>query len=207
MLCVDVDAVQHRGAVGGAQPRLKKACRHSLLGFAPPRPTATKSAWTRSWDATTRTVISESRDCRCRASDAQLILITNNLGGFPSRYFPRRVTYLKLSAELPLSIETAAHASRLRSSLETMNNEQFRRLVLENPKPLSSSANAATPAAAAGRKDGAPGGATPGPVLGSRMRSSIPMTPYVGPSISFFFSFYFIFSSEGLVLLTCLSVE
>ncbi|KAL2012046.1 hypothetical protein VTN00DRAFT_4764 [Thermoascus crustaceus] len=57
-----------------------------------------------------------------------------------------------------------------------MNNEQFRRLVLDNPKPTSSSTAKATATPTPARKDG---GATPGPgaVLGSRMRSSIPMTP------------------------------
>lgn len=53
-----------------------------------------------------------------------------------------------------------------------MNNTQFRRLVLDTPtvKPNGSTdALAATP-----RRDGAPQAA-----LGSRLRSSIPMTPYV----------------------------
>ncbi|KAJ5105331.1 hypothetical protein NUU61_002678 [Penicillium alfredii] len=49
-----------------------------------------------------------------------------------------------------------------------MNNEQFRRLLVE--KSPSGSKESATP------RNAAPGGATPS-ALGSRMRSSIPMTP------------------------------
>lgn len=54
-----------------------------------------------------------------------------------------------------------------------MNNEQFRRLLADqsSSKPKDQSA--------APSRDAARGGATPGGSLGSRMRSSIPMTPYV----------------------------
>lgn len=55
-----------------------------------------------------------------------------------------------------------------------MNNEQFRRLLVDNSSSSKSDEKKPTP----GRN--APGGATPsGGLLGSRMRSSIPMTPYV----------------------------
>lgn len=65
-----------------------------------------------------------------------------------------------------------------------MNNEQFRRLLVDKtaPKPKE---QGATPA-----RDGSRGGATPGGMLGSRMRANIPMTPYVsayrpvGPNLS-----------------------
>lgn len=54
-----------------------------------------------------------------------------------------------------------------------MNNEQFRRLLADN----SSSKPGDKPSPSA--RNAAAGGATPGGLLGSRMRSSIPMTPYV----------------------------
>lgn len=53
-----------------------------------------------------------------------------------------------------------------------MNNEQFRRLLSGNSS--NSAEKSSTPA-----RNVASGGATPGGLLGSRMRSSIPMTPYV----------------------------
>ncbi|KAJ5669461.1 hypothetical protein N7462_010531 [Penicillium macrosclerotiorum] len=53
-----------------------------------------------------------------------------------------------------------------------MNNEQFRRLLANNPSSSKSNVNSSTPA-----QSRVPGGATPGGLLGSRMRSSIPMTP------------------------------
>lgn len=56
-----------------------------------------------------------------------------------------------------------------------MNNEQFRRLLADN-----SSQSTGKPATSA--RNAAPGSATPGGLLGSRMRSSIPMTPYI-PSL------------------------
>lgn len=60
-----------------------------------------------------------------------------------------------------------------------MNNEQFRRLLADNSS--SSKSNETVPSQ--GRN--APGGATPSSgLLGSRMRSSIPMTPYVPQLIS-----------------------
>ncbi|KAJ6072704.1 hypothetical protein N7467_010789 [Penicillium canescens] len=52
-----------------------------------------------------------------------------------------------------------------------MNNEQFRRLLVDQGTSKSKDSNA-TPA-----RDASRGGATPGGLLGSRMRSSIPMTP------------------------------
>ncbi|KAJ5171668.1 hypothetical protein N7492_004261 [Penicillium capsulatum] len=52
-----------------------------------------------------------------------------------------------------------------------MNNEQFRRLLVDN----SSDQSGGKPAAS--MRNVAPGNATPGRLLGSRMRSSIPMTP------------------------------
>lgn len=62
-----------------------------------------------------------------------------------------------------------------------MNNEQFRRLILDQTpaRDKDQSPNGSSP-----RQQGksAVGGATPG-VLGSRMRSSIPMTPYVDCSL------------------------
>lgn len=53
-----------------------------------------------------------------------------------------------------------------------MNNEQFRRLLSGNSS--NSAEKSSTPT-----RNVASGGATPGGLLGSRMRSSIPMTPYV----------------------------
>ncbi|KAJ5584314.1 uncharacterized protein N7459_004114 [Penicillium hispanicum] len=55
-----------------------------------------------------------------------------------------------------------------------MNNEQFRRLLASN----SASSKSGDKSSASGRNASA-GGATPGGLLGSRMRSSIPMTPCV----------------------------
>lgn len=55
-----------------------------------------------------------------------------------------------------------------------MNNSQFRKLVLDTPaRQPSSSADSKPALGATPRRDGAPS------ALGSRMRSSIPMTPYV----------------------------
>ncbi|KAI9925134.1 hypothetical protein ASPWEDRAFT_54982 [Aspergillus wentii DTO 134E9] len=54
-----------------------------------------------------------------------------------------------------------------------MNNEQFRRLLVDNASSGKKSGSSETPS----RRDGGHGGATPGAMLGSRMRSSIPMTP------------------------------
>ncbi|KAF9889274.1 hypothetical protein FE257_007587 [Aspergillus nanangensis] len=61
-----------------------------------------------------------------------------------------------------------------------MNNDQFRRLVFDKPSAKTSSSHRATPQDAspdekAGRGNATPSGA--GGLLGSRMRSSIPMTP------------------------------
>ncbi|KAL4929821.1 uncharacterized protein BDV17DRAFT_260176 [Aspergillus undulatus] len=68
-----------------------------------------------------------------------------------------------------------------------MNNEQFRRLLINNNKPSSSKSdtgasqsppaghNARSPQGGSGSGSGGPGGQSLG--LGSRMRSSIPMTP------------------------------
>lgn len=56
-----------------------------------------------------------------------------------------------------------------------MNNEQFRRL-LDNSSSSEKSSTPARNAAAGGAGAGAGG------LLGSRMRSSIPMTPYVFPA-------------------------
>ncbi|KAJ5368677.1 uncharacterized protein N7496_008437 [Penicillium cataractarum] len=53
-----------------------------------------------------------------------------------------------------------------------MNNEQFRRLLADDS---STSKSGGKPASSP--RDAAGGGATPGAMLGSRMRSSIPMTP------------------------------
>ncbi|QVM07348.1 hypothetical protein D8B26_002049 [Coccidioides posadasii str. Silveira] len=62
-----------------------------------------------------------------------------------------------------------------------MNNEQFRRLLFDNPPP--SSANKLSPRR---DKDGDTSGSTPkAAVLGSRMRSSIPMTPRAVTSANF----------------------
>ncbi|BCR92746.1 uncharacterized protein ACHE_80646S [Aspergillus chevalieri] len=51
-----------------------------------------------------------------------------------------------------------------------MNNEQFRRLIQDNNNPSSSPSSSSN-------QDGSTGNATPATALGSRMRSSIPMTP------------------------------
>ncbi|KAJ5833060.1 hypothetical protein N7474_001371 [Penicillium riverlandense] len=61
-----------------------------------------------------------------------------------------------------------------------MNNDQFRRL-LADKSVSSTSKNASSPSA----RDAAPGGATPRGALGSRMRSSIPMTPRSVTGIDF----------------------
>lgn len=57
---------------------------------------------------------------------------------------------------------------------DTMNNSQFRKLVLDTParKPATGDSDASS--SSGPRRNGA----TPS-ALGSRMRSSIPMTPYV----------------------------
>lgn len=64
-----------------------------------------------------------------------------------------------------------------------MNNQQFRRLVLDTPS-ASNRANKASPVdETSPRQVAGVAGATPRALaLGSRMRSSIPMTPYVTPS-------------------------
>lgn len=63
-----------------------------------------------------------------------------------------------------------------------MNNEQFRRLLVNNNTNNSTqkAGSSISPSQNASRG----GGATPA-LLGSRMRSSIPMTPYVFPIIHF----------------------
>lgn len=61
-----------------------------------------------------------------------------------------------------------------------MNNEQFRRLLVDQS---SSSNSKSKEKPSPNTRDAAGGGATPGGLLGSRMRSSIPMTPYVPYSI------------------------
>ncbi|KAJ5619659.1 hypothetical protein N7510_003643 [Penicillium lagena] len=61
-----------------------------------------------------------------------------------------------------------------------MNNDQFRRL-LADKSTSSTSKNASSPST----RDAAPGGATPSGALGSRMRSSIPMTPRSVTGIDF----------------------
>lgn len=77
-----------------------------------------------------------------------------------------------------LNLETDVYRLRFLTDLiATMNNEQFRHLLVDNS---SSSKSNDKPAPQARN---APGGATPsGGLLGSRMRSSIPMTPYVSPA-------------------------
>lgn len=55
-----------------------------------------------------------------------------------------------------------------------MNNSQFRKLVLDTPARQGKESGANSGLGATPRRDGA----TPS-TLGSRMRSSIPMTPYV----------------------------
>ncbi|KAJ5090169.1 hypothetical protein N7532_008853 [Penicillium argentinense] len=60
-----------------------------------------------------------------------------------------------------------------------MNNEQFRRLLADNKTSSKSDDKPGTPS------HNAPGGATPGPLLGSRMRSSIPMTPRSVTGVNF----------------------
>jgi hypothetical protein len=56
-----------------------------------------------------------------------------------------------------------------------MNNSQFRKLVLDTPAHQSSAADSKPTLGATSKRDGVPS------ALGSRMRSSIPMTPYVSP--------------------------
>ncbi|KXG47992.1 uncharacterized protein PGRI_018620 [Penicillium griseofulvum] len=60
-----------------------------------------------------------------------------------------------------------------------MNNEQFRRLIAEQ------SSSKPTGQSPAPRRDASLGGATPGGSLGSRMRSSIPMTPRSVTGVNF----------------------
>lgn len=55
-----------------------------------------------------------------------------------------------------------------------MNNEQFRRLLADTSSTSKSGGKSSS-----SPRNAAAGGATPGAMLGSRMRSSIPMTPYV----------------------------
>jgi hypothetical protein len=50
-----------------------------------------------------------------------------------------------------------------------MNNQQFRRLLIDTPSQQSSDGSA----------NKSPGLRTPGTALGTRKHSSIPMTPYV----------------------------
>jgi hypothetical protein len=57
-----------------------------------------------------------------------------------------------------------------------MNNQQFRKLVLDTPARQSANSETPKTLGATPRRDGAMG---PPAALGSRMRSSIPMTPYV----------------------------
>lgn len=71
-----------------------------------------------------------------------------------------------------------------------MNNEQFRRLLFDNDqasKPKGASQTGHSPTGDnASPKRGSSGGQTRAPAtLGSRMRSSIPMTPYVSSPIFF----------------------
>jgi hypothetical protein len=64
-----------------------------------------------------------------------------------------------------------------------MNNEQFRRLVFDSPSATSSvgkEGGSVRPPRHQKNEDLAIGGASRTAALGSRMRSSIPMTPYVG---------------------------
>jgi len=65
-----------------------------------------------------------------------------------------------------------------------MNNSQFRKLVLDTPARQASSSSPADKPAQSSRN-----GATPS-ALGSRMRSSIPMTPYVLLSLPNLLGFY-----------------
>lgn len=58
--------------------------------------------------------------------------------------------------------------------LAAMNNEQFRRLLADNKSTSKSGDKSGSSS-----RNAPAGGATPSAMLGSRMRSSIPMTPYV----------------------------
>jgi hypothetical protein len=95
---------------------------------------------------------------------------------FSPYYCPFVDTYLYATLPLPLrSILTFVSA--------IMNNQQFRRLVLDTPS-ASTRANKTSPVdETSPKQDAGVAGATPRALaLGSRMRSSIPMTPYVTPS-------------------------
>lgn len=84
---------------------------------------------------------------------------------------------------LPLRPSLPLHLSFISFTSATMNNQQFRRLVLDTPS-ASTRANKTSPGNETSPKQGTGlAGATPRALaLGSRIRSSIPMTPYVTPS-------------------------
>lgn len=90
----------------------------------------------------------------------------------------------ELNKVLRLRLYQRARANSCPKPNQAMNNEQFRRLLQDNNKTdtrtgaRSSIDNNDTKTSQA-RDGGGAGGATPGAALGSRMRSSIPMTPYV----------------------------
>ncbi|KAI9886367.1 MAG: hypothetical protein M1823_001821 [Watsoniomyces obsoletus] len=62
-----------------------------------------------------------------------------------------------------------------------MNNSQFRRLVLDTPRAKPGNDNTSKPISTPGRKDGV----VPSGALGSKLRSSIPMTPRSVSGIDF----------------------
>ena len=92
---------------------------------------------------------------------------------------PRRSTTVPL-----LRLYQRARAILCPKPNQAMNNEQFRRLLQNNDSNdtrsgAGSSSGHNDSKTNQAREGGGAGGATPGAALGSRMRSSIPMTPYV----------------------------
>ena len=90
----------------------------------------------------------------------------------------------KIDYSLLLRLYQRARAILCPKPNQAMNNEQFRRLLQNNDgndtrSGAGSSSGHNDSKTNQAREGGGAGGATPGAALGSRMRSSIPMTPYV----------------------------